>query len=292
VTYSSTTYRLIISAPSDVPAEDLKVVTDAVNRWNAIYGRQFGAVVVPTHWQAHSAAEHGRRPQAALNTQLVEDADILVALLWHRLGSDTGEAESGTVEEITTAQSNGAYVAILRCTRDFPPSIDPEQITKLRAFYAKAEANSLMLGYGQEAELTHHVDAILSRAVTRDTTRAEAAAQTARGDAEVWPRIESSEYVKTDSKGRMRTRRRWQLVLTNTGAEPARHVRYRLETENEGDELPLKTDDERELEVLSPGGEAAYGLLMVMGTASQVRCIVTWEDSGGDHENMATLRLY
>jgi hypothetical protein len=76
MTYSCTAYRLVVSAPSDITVEEIATVTETVNRWNAIYGPQFGAVVVPLHWQQHSAAEHGRCPQASLNAQLVEQADI------------------------------------------------------------------------------------------------------------------------------------------------------------------------------------------------------------------------
>lgn len=105
-------YRLLISSPSDIAGDDLAAVKEAINRWNVIYGQQFGAVVVPVHWQLHSAAEHGIRPQASLNAQLVENVDIVVALFWHRLGSPTGGEESGTAEEISKAHADGAYVAI------------------------------------------------------------------------------------------------------------------------------------------------------------------------------------
>jgi hypothetical protein len=292
VTYSSTSYRLLISAPSDVPDGDLTIVSEAVNRWNALYGPQFGAVVVPIHWKLHSAAEHGGRPQASLNEQLVKDADIAIAIFWHRLGSPTGEEESGTVEEIETAHRNGAYVAILRREHDFPQDVDLDQIERLRAFCQDSEARSLMLGYADEANLARHVDAILNRAVTRNTTRAEAAAQAQSGGADVWPRVESSEQLKTDSKGRAKTERRWQLVLSNTGSEAAENVEYRLEPENDGDELPIELDERRHLEVLAPNGEAAYILVMHGGVASQARCIVSWQDSTGAHENRATLRFF
>ena len=274
------------------PLEDVNIVNEAVSRWNAIYGHQFGAVVVPMHWKLHAAAEHGDRPQASLNTQLVEAADILLALFWHRLGSSTGVAASGTIEEIESARNNGAYVAILRCARDFPQTADPEQITKLRAFFEAVGPRSLMLEYGDKAGLDRHVDAILNRAVTRDNVRAQAAVQTSPAGAEVWPRVESSEHVRTDSKGRIKTRRRWQLVLANTGAEPARNVRYHLEPEDEGDDLPFGQDDDRGLEVLAPGGEASYTLNLHMGTAPQARCVVSWDDAGGEHENRATLRFF
>jgi len=153
------------------------------------------------------------------------------------------------------------------------------------------QGDSLMLDYGDEAELVRHVDAILNRAVTREHARAEAAAEATPEHADVWPRIERGERVDTDRKGRVRTRTRWQLVLANRGSAPAHRVRYRLEAEAEGDQLPTELSDSTELESLAPGGEASYSLALVMGTAPQARCVVTWEDSLGEHENRATLRF-
>lgn len=236
-----------------------------------------------------------RKPPASpLNKQLVEKADILVALFWHRLGSPTGEAESGTIEEIQEAHARGAYVAILRCSRDVPQTADLEQQKKLREFYKAVETISLMLDYRDGGELARHIEAILNRAVARDTGRAEAAVSATRPPAEVWPRIETNDEVKTDSRGRVKTSRRWRLVLSNTGEEPARNVRYRFEAESESDQLPFAVDGDevRALEVLAPGGDASYPLIMHMGVTAQARCIVTWEDAAGEHETRATLRFY
>ncbi len=290
--YSASAYRLLISAPGDVPSEDIDVAIATINRWNVIYGQQFGAVVVPVHWQVHSAAEYGTRPQESLNAQLVEPADILIALFWHRLGSATGRAQSGTVEEIHEAHGNGAYVAVLRCERDFPHDVNADQVTKLREFYEELRDQSLMLAYRKREELARHVDAILTQAVSRDGARAKVSAEVTPERATVWPRVESKDQVDTDSKGRVRTRRRWTLVLANTGNEPARNVSHRLEPEQDGDVLPLRFGDERALEVLPPGSEARYGLALHGGVASQVRCVVGWRDEGGDHENYATLRFF
>jgi hypothetical protein len=276
-------------------------VNNAVNRWNLIYGRKFGAVVVPTHWKLHSTAEHGGRPQEALNEQLVKNADILVALFWHRLGSTTGVAESGTVEEINEAHESGAYVAILSCSRDWPRDADTTQVEALRAFYEEIRSQSLVLDYADAGDLARHVDAILTQAVTRSNTRAEistevspdvASAEPLLKVADVWPRIESSESVNTDSKGRVKTERRWSIVLSNTGKQPARNVRYRLEPEDEGDGLPMDLGDDRGLEILAPASEASYPIVLYSGVASQARCVVTWEDGAGEHENQATLRFY
>lgn len=291
VTYQATVHKLLISAPSDVPSDDRAVVREAVERWNVIYGRQFGAIVAPMHWATHAAAEHGERPQASVNSQLVDDADIVVALFWHRLGSSTGESESGTIEELERAHAKGAHVAILRCGRDIPQSMDLDQLGRLRKFYEETASRSLMLEYADDADLARHVDTILGRSITQDKARAEQAIEPSAGRADVWPRIESDESVKTDSKGRLKTRRRWRLVLSNPGSEPARDVQYRLEPEAEGDQVAVDLDESGPLEVLPPGGEAPYPIVLYAGVARQARCIVTWRDSSGEHENQATVRF-
>jgi hypothetical protein len=290
---SATAYRFLLSAPGDVLDGDIATVRDAIGRWNAVYGRQYGAVVVMTHWKRHSAAEYGIRPQESLNQQLVDDVDILIAIFWHRLGTETGEAQSGTVEEIERAREAGAYVAILRSSRPvLPQELDAKQLDKLDA-YCKSILNvSLMPHYGDNRELAEHVDAVLTRAVTRSEATAEAVAEVPIAKAEIWPRVERTEGVRTDSRGRIKHDTRWRLILTNTGQEPARRVRYELEAEEAGDNLPLEIGDDRELEVLPPQGEAEYGLVMHMGVAPQARCVVQWEDAQGEHENVATLRFF
>jgi hypothetical protein len=222
----------------------------------------------------------------------VESADIVLALFWHRLGTDTGEALSGTVEEIEEAADGGAYVGILSCTRAFPHDADIAQIERLRNFYSSIADRSLVLPYADEPDLARHTEQIVNWAVTRNSTRTQAAADTASIGAEVWPRVESHEKTKTDSKGRIKTRTHWRLVLSNTGTEPAQNVRYRLDPEEEGDALPSDLSDDRDLEALPPGGEARYTLALHMGVASQARCVVEWDDSSGAHENVATVRFF
>jgi hypothetical protein len=266
---------------------------EAIGRWNVIYGSQFGGVVVPLHWSRHSAAEHGVRPQESLNKQLVDDADILIALFWHRLGTETGEAESGTVEEIQRATANGAYVAVLKCTRDIPSGgREPQQLARLNEYCASIRQESLMFEYQGSDELRERVDAILNRAISQSSARAEAAVNQEPVVAEVWPRIERNESTEADLKGQLRTKRSWHLILTNTGQEPAKEVSYVLEQENSDDDLPLKANEAGPLEALAPNGEASYNLIMQMGVAPQARCRVRWTDRNGEHENIATLRFF
>jgi len=280
--YSASAYSVLISAPGDVRDEDLHAATEAVNRWSNIYGRRMAVAAVPAHWRHHSAAEHGIRPQASLNSQLVDSADIVIALFWHRLGTATGEAESGTAEEIKEAADRGAYVAVFRCLRDYPQQeLDQKQLGDLEAFLSALTKNSLMLSYRSGGELATHVDTVLATAISESRTEAEVSARSSGiGGADVWPRVE-------------RTGRNTKLRITNSGTEVAKNVRFRLEKENEADgDLPVERSQDNLLEALAPNGDADYLLFLHMGVADQARCVVTWEDSGGEHENAATVRFF
>ena len=128
----------------------------------------------------------------------------------------------------------------------------------------------------------------LTQAVTRSATRAEAATETPQSAADVWPRVESVD--RAGAAGRLR--RVWRLVVSNTGAEPARSVGVRLEPEGSGEHVPTVLGTERVVEILAPGGEAGYELALHMNVAPQARCYVTWVDDAGEHENVATVRFF
>jgi hypothetical protein len=51
-------------------------------RWNVLLGEQFQHVVVPVSWSEHAAAEFGQPPQDILNRQLVDVADLGIAVFW------------------------------------------------------------------------------------------------------------------------------------------------------------------------------------------------------------------
>ncbi len=52
--------------------------------------------------QPDSAARrpYGSRPQEVINSAIVDKCDLLVGIFWTRIGSPSGEADSGTIEEI------------------------------------------------------------------------------------------------------------------------------------------------------------------------------------------------
>src|SRR5580693_2331673 len=97
--FRADTYRVMIASPSDLTEERI-VATDAVNDWNAQHAAAEGVVLLPVRWETHATPTSGVRPQEAINSQLTDASDILVGMFWTKLGTSTGVAESGTVEEI------------------------------------------------------------------------------------------------------------------------------------------------------------------------------------------------
>jgi hypothetical protein len=261
-------------------------VIGAILRWNASYGPSFGSVVVPVSWRENAAARYGSHPQATLNEQLVDRADVVIALFWSRIGTPTPTAASGTVEEIERSHAAGAYVGVLRCMRPLPSDVDTDQLGGLRAYLRDASSRSLNLEYSDTDTLGRHVEAILNQSLSRFQAKAESSVEQA-AVAEVWPRIERDQHF---SRGRTETR--YRLVLVNTGSEPARDVRHQLEAEETGGVPPLELGEASSLESLAPTGDASYTLVLTAATTGQCRCRVTWTDSRGQHERVATLRLF
>jgi len=294
--YSAVVLRMLVSCPGDVTKDDLATLHRMINRWNVLLGEQFGCIIVPVTWNEHAAAEFGKPPQDILNRQLVDVVDCAIAIFWGRLGSPTRNAESGTAEEIQRLHEADKPVSVLRCDRPVPQEKEdlPERL-RLQEYLRSLYPNSLLMSYEDEAGLTNQVNTILTRLAT--TQQWEAAAggpSTEKGEADVWPRIDAQEYTESDRKGRLRSKRRWSLVLQNQGGKAALQVRFRIEADTGESRNPLMvhTDgDDPVIEVLAPGGEARYPVLPRTQMAGQARCTVNWKDDRGDRENVATVRL-
>ena len=212
MSFSAVVRRLLISCPGDVPDKDLSIVRQAINHWNGVYGENFGSVVLPISWSEHAAAEFGQPPQAILNNQIVDNADGCIAIFANRLGTPTATAESGTAEEIQRLAQSGKYVAVLRCMRDVDPRrMDLGQAVRLEEYMNSVREQALVLSYSSDVELTQHLSNIHIQAVSRDQARAELQRAdeplSATRNAEVWPRVDSSERVSSDARGGVRTTR-------------------------------------------------------------------------------------
>jgi hypothetical protein len=163
LSFSSTTYRILIASPSDMP-EERQISTEVINEWNALHAADEGVVLLPVKWETHAVPEAGVRPQDAINRQLVAGCDLLLGMFWTKLGTSTGVAESGTVEEIDqfVASHRSAMLYFSRRPID-PMKIDQIQHARLRQFQSNTYQNTLTGTFASLEELRH----VLFRDLTR-----------------------------------------------------------------------------------------------------------------------------
>ena len=145
--YNATVINVMIASPSDV-ATERNMIRNTIHDWNAVHSADRGLVLVPVGWDTHSAPEMGDRAQAVINKQVLQNCDLLVAVFWTRLGSPTGKAASGTVEEIEEHLTAGKPAMLYFSNAPVhPDSVDNVQYTALREFRAAFQERGLVETY-------------------------------------------------------------------------------------------------------------------------------------------------
>jgi hypothetical protein len=146
--------RVMVAAPGDVQPE-IQIVNEVVLAWNEAHAEAEGTVLLVKHWTTHAHPQLGDRPQAIINEQLVDQADILVALFWTRLGTPTGVAESGTVEELRQFHASGRPVKLYFSQKAVPHGLlqDGQRLAeygRLTAFQQEVQSWGLYESYASE----------------------------------------------------------------------------------------------------------------------------------------------
>lgn len=150
--YSATAIEVMIASPSDVSQERI-IIRDVIAEWNAVHAKDRRTVLMAIGWETHSIPDMGDRPQAIINGQLLKDADLLIAVFWTRIGSPTGIARSGTVEEIEEHLQTGKPAMIYFSSAPVRmDSVDNEQYTALSAFKQSLMSTGLVEEYEDLSE--------------------------------------------------------------------------------------------------------------------------------------------
>jgi hypothetical protein len=103
---------------------------------------------MPVGWDTHAFPELGDRAQALINKNVLDKCDLLVAIFWTRIGTSTGAAESGTVEEIRKHVEAGKPAMVYFSTAPVAPqTLDPEQYKQLTSFKTWCKSMGLIEEY-------------------------------------------------------------------------------------------------------------------------------------------------
>jgi hypothetical protein len=156
---------VLIASPGDVPRER-DAVEHAVHRWNDHWSAATGFILRPVRYEFASSPLSGfGDAQTIITSQIVDEADIIVAIFDSRLGTPTGRAESGTAEEIEHSIHSGKLVHVFFSNRKLPRSVDVKQLKALRAFQKKMNHEGLVDNFSSAEELKEKVLSVIENDV-------------------------------------------------------------------------------------------------------------------------------
>jgi nucleoside 2-deoxyribosyltransferase len=174
--FDTRAYRILVASPSDV-VEERDAPVRVMHDWNNLHSYNRRVVLLPLRWETHTAPEYNVRPQEAINRRIVDDCDLVVGIFWTRLGSPTGEADSGTLEEIERAAKAGKPVMLYFSQVPVAPErVDTNQIERLRKFRDAVLASALVESFRSALEFRDKFAAALELKI-RDLQRADEVGQ-------------------------------------------------------------------------------------------------------------------
>jgi len=165
--------RVFIASPGDVHLERDEACR-RIHNWNAAHSMSRSVLIEPVRVETHSHAVQGGHPQDLINSQLLDRCDLLVAILWSRLGTPTNSDLSGTVQEIREFSESKGHdgVLIFFCDRPLPNTSDLAQVQAVRDFKDSIKNNGLYTPYTEVTEFgslfRHQLDLAMNRILAGD----------------------------------------------------------------------------------------------------------------------------
>jgi hypothetical protein len=152
MSYEATAFNLMIASPGDVNVERA-IVREIIHEWNGMHSQVARTILMPLGWETHSAPVTGGRGQAIINSQILSRTDLLVAMFWTRIGTPTGEAVSGTAEEIQEHAAAGKPAMIYFSNAPVrPDSVDDAQYRGLQDFKVWCREQGLIETYDDQQD--------------------------------------------------------------------------------------------------------------------------------------------
>lgn len=211
---------VMIASPSDVP-EARRAVYDSLSEWNDANARNRNVILLPLKWETSAVPKLGTDAQEIINQQLVDDADIVIALFGNRLGQETARDLSGTAEEMNRAHAAGKPVHPFFSAEPLPRDVDTEELKRLRDFQERLEGlYSTFVNTGELRtkiwQAVEHDIALLQRDSDHQVE--------SKGGVDFLVQPASERLPKTDSRGRLTHETKRWVELTNRGDTDAENV--------------------------------------------------------------------
>ncbi|MET9633205.1 hypothetical protein ABZX92_37685 [Lentzea sp. NPDC006480] len=170
--FDARVFQILIASPGDVEAER-DIITEVIHEWNYLNSSEKSIVLLPLRYETHSSPELNERRQGRINREVVDHCDMAVGVFWTRLGTPTGDAESGTAEEIQRVSDAGKPVMLYFSREPIAPDeLDPQELHRLQEF-RKTFPSGQVEDYATTAEFrdqfARHLALKVRELVARDT---------------------------------------------------------------------------------------------------------------------------
>ena len=222
---------VLIASPGDT-AEERAIVRDQINDWNINNGRRQKVVLLPWLYERNAVARMGNRPQAIINSQAVDKADVVVAFFDSRLGTATEVSVSGIAEEITRAVGMGKPVHLYFSNEPVPRGTDLTQQQSLETFRTQMESKGLYGTYEDPQDLAGQVIQALEHDIYEEKWDSPVPNENSAEPEAVlrWHHDHRKEQKGLSPKGKMEYRTLAnQLVVRNEGNAPAENMTFTVQ---------------------------------------------------------------
>ena len=137
---SETVLQVFVASPGDV-ADEREVLESVVAELNRTWSKSLGVRLELLRWETSTRPGIGSEPQDVINSQIGDEYDVFIGILWGRIGTPTSKADSGTLEEFERArvrwEADPRSVEIMVYFKDKaikPSEIDGDQNNLVQTF--------------------------------------------------------------------------------------------------------------------------------------------------------------
>lgn len=138
--------KIFISCPGDI-IDELSSIQLIIEEINKTSGKQNLYNLELLNWKTDTYTQVGTDAQEVITNQLESEYDILVGLLWQKIGTPTKREKSGTIEEINRAISNDEKEQLIYFKTTPPDNlnlIDPDQLSKINSFKKELSSKGVL----------------------------------------------------------------------------------------------------------------------------------------------------
>jgi hypothetical protein len=147
MSFQANVLKVMIASPEDV-AEERKIVTGAIYRWNDTNASVRRLVLLPIKWETHSTPQLGVPAHTVINRQILDDADIVIGIFGTPTGTPTEEYNGGTIEEIKKHVAAGKTAKVYFSeARIAQKRVDQNQNALVQKFREELNGSGLSAAY-------------------------------------------------------------------------------------------------------------------------------------------------